>query len=613
MKKITCIIFSLTIFNIGFTQSLAINSDGSTANGSAMLDIKSNTKGLLIPRVTKIEKNGIAAPATGLLIYQTGPDSTGFYYYQNSQWNWIADNKRTDSAYWGLHGNTGTTPPSAVNFDPIYATDTYFGTPDSKDVSFVAGGNEILRLKQFALGGIIGVQNRNPEYGIDMILRNPTAYTAILGMRIISQDLYNFSSSNNADKGLVIGNNKDNPNETVIWNHANNLNAIFRMGFDQFNASIRPAFNITGIGLGIYQRDPKYIFDISSQSQFANAYPSTNKNGIRITYSGQESANDPERGLLLGVGMGTDYRSYIWNYTDGTDGNAANRAIYFGVGSDVNNFVNKTTMLMENGKISVGHIDPTTNFPGTINIQTDMASGVAKNGISIMKQLNTTESAYLGTDLSDNLNIYKYGGGDILLGVNGAVNHLIIKPSGNIGIGNSSPNAPLQFANNITNRIVVLYESANDNHQFYGFGINSSVLRYQVGNVGSDHVFYAATTGSSSNELFRIQGDGDAVLQGMLTQLSDERLKTNIQPLENSLEKISQLNGYTYNWKDPQKDAALQTGVLAQEVQKVFPSLVKTSSEGQLSVNYSGLIPVLLEAVKDLKKELEALKQEKKN
>jgi len=99
MKKITCIIFSLTIFNIGFTQSLAINSDGSAANGSAMLDIKSNTKGLLIPRVTKIQKNGIAAPATGLLIYQTGPDSTGFYYYQNSQWNWIADNKRTDSAY----------------------------------------------------------------------------------------------------------------------------------------------------------------------------------------------------------------------------------------------------------------------------------------------------------------------------------------------------------------------------------------------------------------------------------------------------------------------------------------------------------------------------------
>lgn len=611
MKKIIIFIFSISFSQLILAQSFAVNTDGSTGNSSALLDIKSSTKGLLIPRLTKTEKNGIAAPATGLLIFQTGPDSAGFYFFQNSQWNWISDNKKSDSSYWGLHGNLNTNPPSSVHTAPINATDSYLGTPDAKDVSFVVGGNELVRLKQVSTGGMIGFSNRNPEYGLDMVLDDPAPTTAVLGMRIISPLLFDINSNVNADKGLVIGNNKDNPNETVIWNHANNLDAIFRIGFDQFNGTIRPAINITGLGQGIYQRTPKYMLDISSLSQFAGTAPVTNKNGIRITYPAQETANEPERGLFMGVGMGTDYKSYIWNYTDGTSPNAPDRAIYFGVGSDVYNASNKATMQMQNGKIGVGHIDETTVFPGTINIQTDFASGAAKNGISIMQLLSTVESAYLGTDDNNNLNIYKFGTGDILLGINGAANHLIIKPNGNIGIGNSSPNAPLQFSNGNAGRKLVLNEIGNNDHQYYGFGINGATLRYQVGTTGSDHVFYAGVDNSTTNELFRVQGNGDAVLQGTLTQVSDERFKINIQPLKHSLEKITQLNGYSYNWKDEQRNKDLQIGVLAQEIQLIYPNLVKTEINGNLSVNYIGLIPVLLEAVKELKKEIDELKKEK--
>ena len=75
-------IFSISFSQLILAQSFAVNTDGSTANSSALLDIKSSTKGLLIPRLTKTEKNGIAAPATGLLIFQTGPDSAGFYFFQ---------------------------------------------------------------------------------------------------------------------------------------------------------------------------------------------------------------------------------------------------------------------------------------------------------------------------------------------------------------------------------------------------------------------------------------------------------------------------------------------------------------------------------------------------
>jgi hypothetical protein len=115
-----------------------------------------------------------------------------------------------------------------------------------------------------------------------------------------------------------------------------------------------------------------------------------------------------------------------------------------------------------------------------------------------------------------------------------------------------------------------------------------------------------ATTVSRSN-LFYILKNGDAWLQGTLTQASDARLKKNINPLENALEKIIRLNGYHYNWIDSSSTTKLQTGVLAQEVQPGMPELVNTETNGELSVNYTGLIPYLIESIKELKKQNDQL------
>ena len=79
---------------------------------------------------------------------------------------------------------------------------------------------------------------------------------------------------------------------------------------------------------------------------------------------------------------------------------------------------------------------------------------------------------------------------------------------GNVGIGISAPHALLQLASTQGNRKIVLYESANNDNQFFGFGIDGSILRYQVSTIGDRHVFYAGNGASASNELMRIQGDG---------------------------------------------------------------------------------------------------------
>jgi hypothetical protein len=77
---------------------------------------------------------------------------------------------------------------------------------------------------------------------------------------------------------------------------------------------------------------------------------------------------------------------------------------------------------------------------------------------------------------------------------------------------------------------------------------------------------------------------------------SDENLKKDITTIENALEKVNQLRGVNFTWKDTDEKSK---GVIAQELQKVFPELVSEDSNG-LSINYSGLIGVLIEAIKEL-------------
>jgi hypothetical protein len=68
-----------------FSQSVSINNTGAAADSTAMLDVSSTTKGLLIPRMAAAQRTAIATPATGLLVYQTDGDP-GFYYYNGTNW-----------------------------------------------------------------------------------------------------------------------------------------------------------------------------------------------------------------------------------------------------------------------------------------------------------------------------------------------------------------------------------------------------------------------------------------------------------------------------------------------------------------------------------------------
>ncbi len=101
MKKLILFLGYLLSTAILVAQSVAINTDGSPADLSSILDVKSTTKGMLFPRMTLAQRNAIAAPAAGLLIYQT--DNTPGYYYYNAV-SWVQFSTGSATNYWTLNG-----------------------------------------------------------------------------------------------------------------------------------------------------------------------------------------------------------------------------------------------------------------------------------------------------------------------------------------------------------------------------------------------------------------------------------------------------------------------------------------------------------------------------
>jgi len=88
---------------------------------------------------------------------------------------------------------------------------------------------------------------------------------------------------------------------------------------------------------------------------------------------------------------------------------------------------------------------------------------------------------------------------------------------------------------------------------------------------------------------------------------SDISLKENIVKVDNALEKVLSMNGVTFNFKN--SDGKKRLGVLAQEVEEILPEVVSMNSEGFKTVSYGSIVGLLIEAIKDLKNEIEDLKK----
>lgn len=138
--------------------------------------------------------------------------------------------------------------------------------------------------------------------------------------------------------------------------------------------------------------------------------------------------------------------------------------------------------------------------------------------------------------------------------------------------------------------------------RYFDFNQQRLDRNFKISSVGDENMFFLDASAdrigigtSTPSQVLEVAGN--ILANGNLIR-SDKRWKTKIELISNALEKLDQINGYTYKWKVG-TDTTPQVGVIAQEIELVLPEAVKTDAEGYKSVDYGKLSALLIEAVKE--------------
>ncbi len=249
MNKLFLLLVSMLLLtaNESYTQ-VAVNNDGSMPDGSAMLDIKSTGKGLLIPRLTSSQRTSISSPATGLMVFDT--DKGKFYFYTGSAWHTVADTVPDND--WSVSGNyvyvtadsvgIGTSSPQAELevSGHIYQT----GTGNSVFLGENAGKNDDLS------------NNNNVAIGYYALAEDTTGdYNTAVGYKAMR---YNTSGYSNAAFGSqALMTNTTGWQNTALGVAALNSNSTGRdnvaVGFETLNFNTSGRENIAIGSQALYE------------------------------------------------------------------------------------------------------------------------------------------------------------------------------------------------------------------------------------------------------------------------------------------------------------------------------------------------------------------------
>jgi hypothetical protein len=252
-----------------------------------------------------------------------------------------------------------------------------------------------------------------------------------------------------------------------------------------------------------------------------------------------------------------------------------------------------------------------------------------------LSQFGSTSSAQLASIMSD-----ETGSGSLVFAttptfvtpVLGLATGTSVMLSANIGAaaGNISGNFTTTNLNVVTNSyvgtvasgtwqgtvIATTYGGTGNGVGYAGGGAASAATVTVTDDTSTSATYYPMfATASSGNTVHKVSSTKLTFdpSTGILTSTdynssSDMTLKQDVVPIENPLDIISQLTGFGFTWKDSKEKSF---GLSAQEVEKVIPEIVKNRTDGTKGINYMNLTAFLIEAIKDLKQEIQELKKYK--
>ncbi len=394
-----------------------------------------------------------------------------------------------------------------------------------------------------------------------------------------------------------------------------NVNVNGNIGVDISNSPYPIHINRGGVGFyQSWQGNPLYTYLESTNAGIASGYGSSleisNSNAF-IKFVG------PNVGISNNSGF-TPNASLAVERGSGIDGTAA----FFGT-SNVSHFNYSTAedTYLRGGKVSSklilndygGQVTVGTSNAG--NAQLNIAShrtGANANGLSITQ--NTTNSGNDSYGLAINTNgghsnrgvRIDIGGSGLYQNIAGEFYSNATSPAGseNRGIYAEAKNSPHI---NIGGEFI-----ASGNNAAIIFGVSGKA--YNTSSTGISAGVYGFGQGCPAGKF-----DGYVEMSNNLSvnydvycdelfESSDETLKRNITTISSSIQNILKVVPVNYYWKKNKSE--LQTGVIAQELQKVYPELVTTDKDGKLAVRYTGLIPHLVKAIQEQQEMIEQLKSD---
>ena len=413
--------------------------------------------------------------------------------------------------------------------------------------------------------------------------------------------------SNNANAtGLFLQNTDTGGAEWVIQSIGNIAGRAGNLEIGR--PGVSSPFNITSGGnVGIGTTDPaKRLFIDTGTADEDGIYVRSSKLDARPSLSASNSAEN------LNVAFSADGFNNQAGFSFGAD---------TAWGYMVMRKNDASLYLTTAGNADVVRLGSTSHFLGNVGIGT--AGPGAKlhiQGLSVGNSNNRLTNTFIPR--SWELNPYTQGVDDSSFAIRDATagkDRIAIDGSGNVGIGTANPLGIFDAQPATDQHFLVrgkfnlsdgvsLYSVNDANNAVEGLEFGASRYYFGGGNVG------IGTTNPGSYQLY-VNGP---IFGTNLSETSDLRLKDHLMPLGGALEKVAQLNGVAFEWNDeyrtlhPTAAAGTQIGLIAQEVEKVFPELVTMGPEAQhyKAVDYTRLAAVLVEAIKEQQAQIQELKAE---
>ena len=568
-------------------QNTAITDDsGYSAHSSAMLDVKSTTKGLLIPRLTtaEIATLTLSSPATGLMVYNSTLNQ--FMYYNGTSWSTIltpesdtllsinAQNVYLANPLWNM--GIGSTNPSAKLEvksditdgidDPIFAVvnntgDTVFAVyPQGVRINVIdtSTTKAVSKKGGFAVGGF------KPAKGT--ISKEYFRVTAD-SVRIYFDE--NTSKASSSKGGFAVGGYKPSKG-TLPYN-------VFTINQD--SAEVFIGDSTAGFGVKNIQGGGS-LLNLTANNYFIGHESGIATKGYFNSFFGFQAG-------LSNVGGNANL---FLGFKSGYSNTNGNRNVFIGKEAGFSN-----TFGFEN--IFVGNGTGRLNETGYQNLFLGYQSGFNNIGGAMEEgSVNTflgTLSGYSNTTGFANTFVgHKSGYSNAL----GKFNTYIGRYAGETSTGDFN--------------VFIGSEAGRFQAGSYKLCINSTQNGfYEVPLIYGDFFDnYVVINGDNPNgKTFFVNGAAGGT--STWAQISDKRYKKDIVTIQNSLEKVMNLRGVNYYWKDKELGEKMQMGFIAQETEKIIPEVVDIN-DGKYMMSYAPITALLVEAMKEQQKLIEKLQSE---